>query len=85
MKIIPITAEKLPEGTIIVLKESAVSWLGNIILPRRLRKVVSDRPNSILTHSLDRSNYGEWDRSDVEGYIAAEDIDKFIMWEILEK
>ena len=86
MKIHPLPESTLPEGTIIVLKEEAVKWLGNIIMPRRLRKVVSDRTTTIFTHSLSgHSNYGEWDKDDIEGYIEAADVDKFIMWENLSK
>lgn len=86
MKIHPLTNLPLAEGTIVILKESAVSCVGNTIVPRRLRKVLAERESSVFTHTLSEySNYGEWDREDIEGYIEKEDVDKFIMWEALSE
>jgi len=89
MKVEPLPDTPLEPGTVIILKEGMLTfWANEKIKPRRLRVVVEEKEDVIITDAFncDGLKYrGEWSRDMIDGTIKREDVDKFLMWDALTK
>jgi len=87
MKIEPLPESTLPPGTIIVLNEEAALSYGHLeIKSSRIRVVIKEDSTMVNTVSLNSpSHKGKWSRDKIEGILKKEEINQFLMWDILTK